>query len=220
MKQFIKLIVLMLIGLALSGCYNAQEKEAIEICKKSCKYPLTFEVINTSTSYLAEIGDTTFRRRCYISHLNSVTDSFEFTEYDCDIYCDIYDDDVDVELSRKVNRIINEAIGAIGLDFNFNNVRIDSIRTYTIKRSYPRYTRFEVTYSAKNAFGVPVENSSIFYIIGNYVSDNPRNINDFIRIDTISVNRFINNSPKKIFKNDSEVYRYLHDFESNFKLKN
>ena len=47
MKQFIKLIVLILIGLALNGCYNAQEKEAIEICKKkSCKYPLTFEVIN------------------------------------------------------------------------------------------------------------------------------------------------------------------------------
>ena len=50
MKQFFKLIVLMLIGLALNGCYNAQEKEAIEVCKRSCNYPLTFEVIETSST--------------------------------------------------------------------------------------------------------------------------------------------------------------------------
>lgn len=215
MKKFIKLIVLMLIGLALNGCYNAQEKEAIEICKKSCKYPLTFEVINTSSTSISASDDTTISGVCYIRHSKSISDSFKFTEHDCVIYDDnIYDDDVDV-LVEEAKRIVREATG-----LDFNNVRIDSIRTYTIKRSYPGYELFGITYSCKNAFGVPVENFRIFSIIGNYVSDNPYDRDDFIRIDTISVNRFVNNSPKKIFKNDSEVYRYLHDFESNFKLKN
>lgn len=50
MKNFIKLVVLILIGLTLNSCYNSQEKEAIEECKKSCMYPLTFEVIETSYS--------------------------------------------------------------------------------------------------------------------------------------------------------------------------
>lgn len=61
MKQFIKLIVLMLIGLALNGCYNAKEMEAIEECKKSCMYPLTFEVIETSSTSSYDNGGYVFK---------------------------------------------------------------------------------------------------------------------------------------------------------------
>lgn len=202
MKQFIKLTVLMLIGLALNGCYNAQEKEAIEKCKRNCKYPLTFEVIETSsTSHPAKI-DTTTIGVCYIRYSKSVTNSFK-----------IY---------RK-----------FGVwDFNYKDFhfdygrpcRIDSIHTYTVRRYCPRYTFFKVTYSCKNGFGVPCQDSRYFDIIGNYISDynNPydRDYDDFIETrNTISTNHFINNSPGKIFKDEYEIKEYLCDFKSNFKLK-
>lgn len=235
MKQFIKLIVLMLIGLALNGCYNAQEKEAIEICKKSCKYPLTFEVIETSsTSYPAIIDTVTFKK-CYINLPENMDEiiaesviieaekllgmdvSRRLTRTSSVLVPDsfkIYGDSIDVRDDYKIEYV----------NYYDDNFRIDSIHTYTIKSIYPGYERFDVTYSCKNAFGVPCQYFRSFGIIGRYVSDlsNPYDMDYdyFVREDTISVNCFINNSPDKIFKSKDEVIEYLHDFKSNFKLKN
>ena len=198
MKQFIKLMMLMLIGLALNGCYNAQEKEAIEKCRRNCKYPLTFEVINTSsTSYPPKAYLIDLEGVCYIRHSESITDSFKI-------------------FYHRDNWYVHDI-------FKYWPCRIDSIRTLTIKQGYPSFTQFTVTYSCKNDFGVPCQDSRSFIIINDcLVSDfYVRYFDDFfIRITTTHVNHFINNSPDKLFKSIYEVEKYLNNFESNFKLKN
>lgn len=186
----------MLIGLVLNGCYNSQQKEAIEKCRRNCKYPLTFEVINTSSTSIPARIDTTTYGVCYCRQYNNgtyYTNSFKLKEYD---------------LLWKVDDYISFLY--------FDKLRIDSIRTYTIREDCPGYTSFKVTYSAKNAFGVPEEDTRYFEIVKDCVYD----LYNFSDIDTISINRFVNNSPKKIFRTRDEIEKYLQDFESNFKLKN
>ena len=210
----------MLIGLALNGCYNTQEKEAIEVCKKSCKYPLTFEVIETSsTSYPASI-DTITLKECYINRPPA-----DFIDT---IVNEGYGRDLSSAISESF-RIIDNRIDEYGyyIIAKSGNFRIDSICTYTTKRYYPGYELFKVTYSGKNDFGVPCLDSSEFLIINDQILGLDNNdwwdsdvANNIETLDTISISRFINNSPDKIFKSGYEINKYLNNFESNFKLKN
>lgn len=203
MKNFIKLVVLILIGLTLNSCYNSQEKEAIEICKRSCKYPLTFKVMDTYSILIpAKIDTITYSGICYIKYSNSVIDSFKIRY---DNFSDYWDHDY-----------------YDGYNYDYTrSCKIDSIHTYTIKRDYPTYTNFHIAYFTKNDFGVPYEEYMNFYIInGNVYNSNKWNIDIFTRnIDTISINHFINNSPNKIFEDMFEIEKYLNHFKSNFKLK-
>lgn len=245
MKQFIKLIVLMLIGLVLNGCYSAKEKEAIEVCKRNCKYPLTFEVIETSsTSYPAKIDITTFKE-CYINRPKNMddivamdviaaADSVIMAARGMDMShltrtYPVYPDPVLVPDSFKIygDSIDERDDYKIQYVNYYDKFKIDSIHTYTVKKYYPGYELFKVTYSGKNDFGVPCLDSSKFLIINDQILDldnddwwNSDVANDIEIIDTISINRFINNSPDKIFKSKDEFEKYLNNFESNFKLKN
>jgi len=204
MKKIIKLIILILIGLTLNSCYNSQEKEAIEICKRSCKYPLTFKVMDTYSILIPDrIETVTINGICYISYSKSIIDSFKIYNQ----YANHWDFNYE--------------------DFNYDYskpCRIDSIHIYTVKRYCPKHTFFEVNYSCLNAFGVPCQHSRHFNIVNDYLIDPADrfslNYDDFIKIeDTICINHFINNYSNKIFKAKVEVEEYLNNFESNFKLK-
>lgn len=227
MKQFFKLIVLMLIGLALSGCYSSQQEKAIEMCRKSCKYPFTFEVIDTFSILVPDHSDTMTFKVCYTSRPATKVDTI-VNEVKA-LYGNASHLTGTVSESFKIysdnDNIFNEESGA-----DIYNIRIDSIYTYTTSSHIHEHTFFKVTYSYKNdyskvPFKIPHQDSHEFLIINDRVLDNDDWWNsdvadDIETIDTISVNCFINNSPDKIFKSEDEVKEYLNNFESNFKLKN
>lgn len=215
MKQFIKLIVLMLIGLVLNGCYSAQQEKAIEMCKRKYKY---LEVIDTSSLLEPDRIDTMTFKVCYTSRPANRVDT---------IVSEVCGRDLTNSVSESFE-IYEPPHDNLSDDFRSSGFRIDSIRTYTTSHYIHEHTRFRVTYSYKNDyFEVPHLDSREFLIINDQVlclDDDDwwdSNVAAAIEtVDTISVNRFINNSPDKIFKSEDEVKEYLNNFESNFKLKN